>query len=60
MELDPHGQPYGTPGASRREIRDLCEMMGIVSGWVTVSWLALVFYALDPAGTKVEVSWHKD
>ncbi len=30
MELDPYGQPYSAAGASQREVRDLCEMMGMV------------------------------
>ena len=36
MEPDPHGQPYGAVGASRRE-----SARPRVSGWVTVRWLAL-------------------
>ena len=32
MDFDPHGQPYGAVNASRRTVRDLCEMLGVVKG----------------------------
>ena len=35
MDFDSHGQPYGAVGASRREVHDLCEMMGMVKGVLT-------------------------